>query len=192
MVRWSSGFAGGTLFATAALLGVCTLTEPAMAEPPTSDAPSPATTATQSRRLDAREERGLAVIGGMAGPAFAAGLRDAAEGAGFGSAMTRLSLGYAFADVWGRSGLEQKQRSLVVLGVLIALRQTQELKAHIRIGIGNGLTVGEIEEAILQAAPYAGFPAASSANGAAIEVLRDLGLAPVGTKTMEERGVLKK
>jgi 4-carboxymuconolactone decarboxylase len=49
------------------------------------------------------------------------------------------------------------------MAVLIALRQTAELGSHFHIGLTNGLTQAEIEEAIVQMAPYAGFPAAWSA-----------------------------
>jgi alkylhydroperoxidase/carboxymuconolactone decarboxylase family protein YurZ len=34
---------------------------------------------------------------------------------------------------------------------------TEELKNHIRIGLTNGLTVRQIEEATIQAAAYAGW-----------------------------------
>ena len=72
--------------------------------------------------------------------------------------------------------MERKQRSLVVIGILIAQRQVAELKNHIRIGLRNGLTAREIEEALIQAVPYCGFPAASTAMGAIIEVLREHGV----------------
>ena len=84
--------------------------------------------------------------------------------------------GIRIGGVWGREGLDKKHRSLITIGVLIALRATDELKNHIRIAITNGLTVGELDEAILQAAVYAGFPAARAASIAAIEVLKDLNL----------------
>lgn len=108
---------------------------------------------------------------------------------GFGSAIGELATHYAFADVWCRPGLERKQRSLVVIGVLIAQRQLPELKNHIRIGLRNGLTPGEIEEALIQTAPYVGFPAVASATTAIVEVLRELGI-DTGTRTSEERGML--
>ena len=50
---------------------------------------------------------------------------------------------------------------------------TEELKNHIRIGLTNGLTVRQIEEATIQAAAYAGFPAAHTASNAILEVLQD-------------------
>ena len=42
---------------------------------------------------------------------------------------------------------------------IAALRRTEEFKNHVQIGLRNGLTVGEIEEALIQATAYAGFPA---------------------------------
>ena len=49
-------------------------------------------------------------------------------------------------------------RSLVTLGILIALRATDELKAHFRIALTNGLTEAELAEVIYHASGYAGFP----------------------------------
>jgi len=51
--------------------------------------------------------------------------------------------------------LDAKQRCLVAIGILIALRQTEQLKNHIRIGLTNGLTVRQIEEATIEAVAYA-------------------------------------
>jgi 4-carboxymuconolactone decarboxylase len=86
-------------------------------------------------------------------------MRQLIEDNAFGSALANVAVDSVFASIWTREGLERKQRSLVTIGILIALRQTSELKNHIEVGIRNGLSVQEIEEAILQAAAYAGFPA---------------------------------
>jgi 4-carboxymuconolactone decarboxylase len=102
-------------------------------------------------------------------------MRDAISGGGFGSAMMELAVDFVFGSIW-TPGLDRKQRSLVTLGILIALRRTEEFKNHVQVGLRNGLTVGEIEEALIQATAYAGFPAAYAASNAAAEVLRDLEL----------------
>jgi AraC-like DNA-binding protein/alkylhydroperoxidase/carboxymuconolactone decarboxylase family protein YurZ len=81
-------------------------------------------------------------------------------------------------QLWSRGVLDARQRSLVTIAILIALRQTEELKNHIRIGLTNGLTVREIEEATIQAAAYAGFPAAHAASNAILEVLQRPAFAP--------------
>jgi 4-carboxymuconolactone decarboxylase len=86
--------------------------------------------------------------------------------------MMQLAVDFVFGSIWTRPGLDRKQRSLVTLGILIALRRTEELKNHVQIGLRNGLTAGE--EALIQATAYAGFPAAHAASNAAAEVLCDL------------------
>lgn len=140
-------------------------------------------------QLDEKGEHGLAVIGGMMGPGFSEALRNAATSGGFGSAIARLAIDYAFADTWGRDGLARRDRSLVVMAVLIAQGQTEELKNHVKIGVANGLTVREIEEVLIQATPYVGFPCISSALAATIGALKEIGLEP-GAQTAQERGLL--
>lgn len=139
--------------------------------------------------LDEKSERGLAVIGGMMGPKFSDALRAAATSGKFGSAISQMAVNYAFADAWGRDGLEKKQRSLVVIGILIAQRQTAELKNHVKIGVANGLSVRELEEVLIQSVPYVGFPCVASATTAVIEALREIGMDP-HVQTSEERGLL--
>jgi 4-carboxymuconolactone decarboxylase len=134
-------------------------------------------------------ERGLKLFGEIMGEDRAATMRAALDAEGFGAAIARLATDFAFGSVWARDGLERKQRSLVVIGILIAQRQPAELKNHIRIGLANGLTVGEIEEALIQSIPYVGFPAAGAATSSIIEVLREQGI-DTQTKTSEEKGML--
>ena len=57
--------------------------------------------------------------------------------------------------------------------MLIALRQAAELQNHLRVGLTNGLARAELEEAIVQTAPYAGFPAAWAAARALASVTPD-------------------
>ena len=64
-----------------------------------------------------------------------------------------------------------------------------ELRNHVRIGVTNGLTAKELEEVLIQAVPYAGFPAVASALTAVLETLRELGL-DTASPTSEERGLL--
>ena len=83
-----------------------------------------------------------------------------------------LSLDHVFGALWTRPGLDRRSRSLVTLGALIALRATDELKAHFQIALHNGLTLEEIEEVIYHMTGYAGYPAAVSARKIAREVIR--------------------
>lgn len=68
-----------------------------------------------------------------------------------------------FGDVWQRPGLSPRDRSLVTIAALVAMYRTEQLGAHLRIGLGNGLTVEEIAEAITHLAFYSGWPTAFSA-----------------------------
>jgi 4-carboxymuconolactone decarboxylase len=134
-------------------------------------------------------DRGQAHMRKMMGEPFAQGMTSAAESGAFGADVARMAIEFCFGDVWGRPGLDLKYRSLTVIAVLIAQRQTAELKNHVRFGIGNGLTPKEIEEAIIQSLPYVGFAAVSSALQATIEVLREMGL-DTQSMTAHESGML--
>ena len=137
-----------------------------------------------------RIERGLQIFSELLGPGAATAMRGAIDHPEeFGSPIARIAAEYAFADIWGRDGLERKQRSLVTLGILIATRQAAELKNHVRIAVANGLTARELEEVLIQSIPYVGFPAVASATTAMIETLREMGI-ELKTKTSEERGLL--
>ena len=89
-------------------------------------------------------------------------------------AATEIGWGY----IWARPGLDRRTRSLINLGMLTALRATEELKVHVRGALNNGVSVEEIKEALLQAAIYCGMPAALEAFRAANEVLVAEGLVP--------------
>jgi 4-carboxymuconolactone decarboxylase len=77
---------------------------------------------------------------------------------------------YCWNDVWNRPGLPRKMRSVLNLGMLVALNKEHELKLHIRGALNNGLTKDEIKEILLQTAIYCGVPAAVVAFRAAKEV----------------------
>ena len=89
----------------------------------------------------------------------------------FGDELLEIGVDNVFGALWGREGLSRRDRSLVTLGILIALRATDELKSHVRIARTNGLTEDEIAEVIYHSSGYAGFPAANSACTAAREAL---------------------
>lgn len=73
-----------------------------------------------------------------------------------------------FGKLWTREGLSRRDRSLLTLGILIALRAEEELESHFRIALQNGLTKDELAEVIYHATGYAGFPAANTAKDAAV------------------------
>lgn len=74
---------------------------------------------------------------------------------------------YCWGAVWTREGLAPRDRSLLNLGMLVALNRIPELKVHIRGALNNGLEQSEIREALIQTAIYCGVPAAMEAFRAA-------------------------
>jgi 3-oxoadipate enol-lactonase/4-carboxymuconolactone decarboxylase len=80
---------------------------------------------------------------------------------------------YAWGEVWDRPGLDRRARSCVTLAVLIAGGHTEELGAHVRAALRNGLTPAEIKEVLLQTAVYCGIPAAQGAFRVAQQVIRE-------------------
>lgn len=77
----------------------------------------------------------------------------------------------AWGETWQREGLDLRTRSLVTVAMLIGQGNQHELKAHIRGALNNGATVTEIQEVLLHATTYRGFPAAADAFRAAAEVI---------------------
>ena len=90
---------------------------------------------------------------------------------GFADELLEIGVDNVFGRLWARDGLSRRDRSLVTLGILIALRATDELKAHLRIARRNGLSEDEIAEVLYHASGYAGFPAANTARTVARQVL---------------------
>jgi 4-carboxymuconolactone decarboxylase len=134
--------------------------------------------------------KGVALVGEMLGPQFLAGMQAAAGSGAFAADCAAIALESAFGAVWSRPGLDRKQRSLVTLGILIGTGKPSELKNHVRAGLNNGLTVLELQEVLIQAIPYAGFPCVAEAIEATVAVLRERGLVDDKTQTAKDRGML--
>jgi 4-carboxymuconolactone decarboxylase len=94
-------------------------------------------------------------------------------GGGFAPELIDIGIESIFGKLWTRPGLSRRERSLVTLGILIALRASDELKAHFTIARNNGLTDDELAEVIYHASGYAGFPAAMAARSLAVDAFGD-------------------
>jgi len=64
----------------------------------------------------------------------------------------------AWGTIWPREGLTHKQRSLVVVTLLSTMGKQQELAAHIKGALNNGVTEVELREVLLQVMVYTGMP----------------------------------
>ncbi|WP_368499124.1 carboxymuconolactone decarboxylase family protein [Herbiconiux sp. A18JL235] len=78
----------------------------------------------------------------------------------FSRPIQELVTEYCWGAVWTSDGLDRRTRSLLNLVMLTALNRPHELGVHVRGAIRNGVTVEEIQEALLQTAVYVGVPAA--------------------------------
>lgn len=79
-----------------------------------------------------------------------------------------------WGDIWTRTDIDRRTRSLLNLVMLTALNRMHEFAIHVRGALANGCTVVEIREALLQTAPYCGAPAALESFRVAEKVLREL------------------
>jgi 4-carboxymuconolactone decarboxylase len=68
-----------------------------------------------------------------------------------------------FGDLWRRSDLSLRDRSLVTVAALTAMGDDDELEMYIRRGLQSGLTEGQIVEALTHLGFYAGWPKAANA-----------------------------
>ncbi|KAH7213838.1 AhpD-like protein [Fusarium oxysporum] len=81
---------------------------------------------------------------------------------------------WCWGNIWSRPGLDRKQRSLLNIGMLVALKSWPELGVHVRGAINNGVTEQEIREALLQTSIYCGVPAGIEATKVAERTLNDM------------------
>lgn len=94
----------------------------------------------------------------------------------FNAPLQELVTEYCWGRLWGRSGFDRKQRSIVNLAMISTLNRPHELAAHVRGAINNGLSPAEIAEVFLQVMVYVGVPAAVDSFRIANEVFKDMGV----------------
>jgi 4-carboxymuconolactone decarboxylase len=75
-----------------------------------------------------------------------------------------------FGDMWERTELSKRDRSLITVAALVALYRPEQLRLHIARALGNGVTKTEISEIITHMAFYSGWPTAMTAALVAKEV----------------------
>ena len=116
-----------------------------------------------------RHEAGMRVRGSVLGDEHVKGAEKAKDDfdADFQDLITR----YAWGEIWTRPGLPPHTRSLLTIGLMVALNRGEELRLHLRAAANNGVTAAEIREVLLHCAIYCGVPAANAAFHAAKEVL---------------------
>jgi 4-carboxymuconolactone decarboxylase len=125
---------------------------------------------------DERFEKGLEVRKAVLGNPHVE--RSLAKRNDFNGEFQALITRYAWGEIWTRPGLPRHTRSLLTIGLMVALNRSDEFKLHIRAAFSNGVTKDEIREVLLQCAIYAGVPAANSAFHQAEEVFAQMESTP--------------
>lgn len=123
-----------------------------------------------------RFEIGKKVRGRVLGEEFVA--RSLSTADSFNLEFQQMVTEYCWGEVWGRTVLSDKQRSLNNLCILSALNRGHEFKLHFKGAIQNGATLDELRDTLIQVAVYAGIPAGVEAFRLAREVLDAEGIVP--------------
>ena len=81
----------------------------------------------------------------------------------FAPELVRLTDDVLFGQVWPRTQLSPRERSLITVVALISGGNTEQLTYHLGLAKENGATEAELIEVITHLAFYAGWPKAMSA-----------------------------
>jgi len=119
-------------------------------------------------------EKGMKVRRQVLGDAYVD--KAAANVDDFNREFQRIVAQYCWGEVWTRSVLTNKQRSLNNLCMIAALNRAAEFELHVRGALRNGCTPEEIRDTLLQVAIYAGIPAGVEAFRIARKVLLEEGV----------------
>lgn len=99
--------------------------------------------------------------------------------ADFQAMITRI----AWGEIWGRPGLDDRTRRLLVVAITASLGRWEEFALHVRAGLSrDGFTGDELKEVLMQTAIYAGVPAANTAFAEAERIIADIAATSEGTE----------
>ncbi len=88
--------------------------------------------------------------------------------------FARLTIEFAFGDLYARDTLDLRIRELIAIAVLAASgRAGPQLRLHVQSAASSGIKKAEIVEALMQISLYAGFPAALNALADCHDLLTD-------------------
>jgi 4-carboxymuconolactone decarboxylase len=121
---------------------------------------------------DSKLERGHRVRREVLGDAHVN--RSMAQATDFTRVVQEYVTASCWGDIWSRTGLDRRTRSLLNLAMLTALNRPHEFSVHVHGALRNGCTVAEIQEVLLQTAAYCGAPAALEAFRLAERVIEEV------------------
>lgn len=77
--------------------------------------------------------------------------------------LAQLTDEVLFGDIWERSELSKRDRSVVTVAALVAMYRIEQLPFHLKRAMENGVSQEELTEIITHLAFYSGWPTAASA-----------------------------
>ncbi len=88
--------------------------------------------------------------------------------------FARMTIEFAFGDLYARDVLDLRSRELIAIAVLAASGNAgPQLRIHVQSADKSGITKAEIVETLMQTALYAGFPTALNALADCHDLLTD-------------------
>jgi alkylhydroperoxidase/carboxymuconolactone decarboxylase family protein YurZ len=114
--------------------------------------------------LEELDRRGAALMATIHGSRATQGY--AAPGNAVTGALYPAAIRWGYGEIWCRPGLELRQRALVAIAGFTSLRLAEQVAKFGQSALNLGLTQTEVIEAIIQTAPYTGFPPALNALAA--------------------------
>ncbi len=115
------------------------------------------------------DRRGIELMQKLHGPRAAKGY-----GAGDNPITSKLynnAIRYGYGELWFRPGLDHRQRMLVAIASFTSIPLESQLRKWSPSAMNIGLTEDQVIEAVIQTAPYTGFPRALNALVILTEVL---------------------
>jgi 4-carboxymuconolactone decarboxylase len=106
-------------------------------------------------------DRGLAIRREVLGDAYVE--KSLASATAYSAPLQKLITEWCWGEIWARPGLDRRLRSVLNLGMTMALNRPAELKAHALGALNNGLSREQLVEIVLQGAIYCGAPASLDA-----------------------------
>lgn len=85
--------------------------------------------------------------------------------------LRKLRQKVLLGDVWKGPELSPRERSLVTCAILASLGRNDELRAHVKRAMTNGITAQQLRGLVVQVAFYAGWPAGLAVGRAALPYL---------------------
>jgi 4-carboxymuconolactone decarboxylase len=90
----------------------------------------------------------------------------------FAPKLVELTDNVLFGDMWERTQLSKRDRSLATVAALVALNRPEQLRFHLPNAVKNGVKEDELIEIITHLAFYSGWPNAMSCMAVAKELFR--------------------